>query len=130
MEELLILLLQVFGEVLFQILGSGLLDLLTWAWEGDDSPRSRGCALVMVMVALGGLMGWLTVWLLPHTLLPWSWLRIANLVTGPLISAWFSWRVARWRQERGADTDPRLHATIAGSVCLGMVIVRFVMCAQ
>jgi hypothetical protein len=31
MEELLILLLQVFGGVLFQILGSGLLDLLTWA---------------------------------------------------------------------------------------------------
>lgn len=126
MEELLILLLQAFGEVLFQILGSGLLDLLTWTWEKEDSPRSRGCTLVLVMLVLGGLLGWLSIWLVPHTLLPWAWLRIANLVIGPAISASVSWRIASWRRGRGYDTDPRIHALIAGAACASMVLVRFV----
>ncbi len=126
MEELLILLLQVFGEVLFQILGSGLLDLLTWAWDAEDSPPSRGCTLVLIMLVLGGLLGWLTVWLVQHTLLPWGWLRMMNLVVGPLLSAWVSWRIARWRQNQGHDTDPKLHALMAGVACAGIVLVRFV----
>lgn len=126
MEELIILVLQAFGEVLFQIVGSGLLDLLTWTWGKDDSPRSRGCTLVLVMGLLGALLGWLSVWLVPHALLPWAWLRFANLVIGPAISAWVSWRIAKWRQGRGYDTDPRTHALIAGVACAGMVLVRFV----
>lgn len=130
MEELLILLLQVFAEVFFQIIGSGLLDLLTWTWETDDSQRSRDCALVLVMLVLGGSLGWLTVRLVPHTMLPWGWLRMINLVAGPICSAWISWRIASWRQGRGYDTDPKLHALIAGSACLGMVMVRFVLCAR
>jgi hypothetical protein len=130
MEEVLILLLQVFGEVLFQILGSGLLDLLTWSWEREDSPRSRGCTIALVLFIVGGLLGWLSIWLVPHSLLPWGWLRMINLVIGPICSAWFSWRLARWRQGRGHDTDPKLHALIAGSACFGMVVVRFMLCAR
>ena len=130
MEELLILLLQVFAEVFFQIIGSGLLDLLTWTWDTDDSQRSRGCALVLVMLVLGGSLGWLTVRLVPHTMLPWGGLRMINLVAGPICSAWISWRIASWRQGRGYDTNPKLHALIAGSACFGLVMVRFVLCAR
>jgi len=129
MEELLILFLQMIAQFLGQILGSGMLDSVTWAWEKsykDDSPRSRGCALILIMLVLGGLLGGLSVWLVPHTLLPWAWLRIANLIIGPAISAWVSWRIAKWRQSCGHDTDAQTHALIAGAACTGMVLVRFV----
>jgi hypothetical protein len=126
MEELLILLLQVFGEVLFQILGSGLLDLLTWSWEREDSPRSRGCAIALVLFIVGGLLGWLSLLLVPHSLLPWGWLRMANLVIGPVASGWMSYRIAQWRQRRGYETSPGTHALMAGMACLGMVLVRLV----
>ena len=129
-EEFMILLFQVFGEVLLQILGSGMVDGLTWVWEADDTPRSRGCALLLVMIALGGLLGWLTVYLVPHTMLPWGWLRMMNLITGPLSSSWVSWKVAHVRKAHGQDTDPRLHALIAGSACFGIVVVRFALCVR
>lgn len=130
MEELLILILQIFGEVVLQILGSGMLDVMTWSWENEDSLRSQGCALVLIMCILGGLLGWLSVWMVPHTLLPWAWLRIANLLIGPASSAWVSWRIAKWRMKRGAHTDPSTHAQIAGLACAGMVVVRFVMATR
>jgi hypothetical protein len=125
MEELLILILQGFAEVLLQMLGSGLLDVLTWGIEGDDNRPSRGCTLGILLFAAGCGLGWLSLWLAPHNLLPWGWLRIANLVIGPMLSAWLSWWIARWRQRRDPEVVPRHHVISAALACLGLVLVRF-----
>jgi hypothetical protein len=126
LEELLIVILQVCFETLFQVFGSGLLDLFTWGWEKPAEPTHRGCIQVPLVLAAGMLLGWLSLWLLPHSLLPYSWLRCANLFIGPALSAWIGWRIASWRVACGQRTDPATHAWISGVACIGMVVVRFV----
>ena len=70
-------------------------------------------------------MGGLSLWLMPHCLLPWAWLRIANVVLGPLSFGWISWIFATWRAERHRDVVPWHHAVGAVAACLGWVLVRF-----
>ena len=130
MEDLLVIILQACGEIFFQFFCAGALDWLILFWD-DDSRRTNvpgafAISLIVIMGAVGALIGWLSLFFVPHTLLPWPWLRIANLIIAPWISAYVSWRIATWRRTRDAIASPGTHALIAGAACAGLVAVRFV----
>lgn len=125
MEEALILILQCIAEVLLQAFGSGFLDsLLFWRKE----PSSRSGVLIGIFLSLfviGGFLGWLSLFLVHHTLLPWGWLRMANLIVGPVSSGYVSWLIARWHQKKNPEVHPWFHAGVAAALCFGFVIFRF-----
>lgn len=125
MEEALILILQFIAEVLFQAFGSQLLDFsLFWRKE----PSSQASVLIGIFLSLfviGGFLGWLSLFPLHHTLLPWGWLRMANLIVGPVSSGYVSWLIARWHQKKNPDVHPWFHAAVAAVICFGFVLFRF-----
>lgn len=125
MEEILVLILQCVAELLLQALGSGALDFMTWSWDGGDSGVSRGCLLGILLFVAGGILGGLSLLVLTHHLLPYGWMRMANLVMGPACSGWASWFLVRWRKSRYSDADPGSHGLGAALACLGFVLVRF-----
>ena len=125
MEDILLILLQGIAEIFIQVFGSGILDLFTWRSESRDAHPSRGWILGSLLFIAGCLLGWLSLLLMPHNLVPWGWLRMANLIIGPALSGWVSWRIAYWRQQRNPEVVPRHHAISAAMACLGMVLVRF-----
>ena len=130
MEELLLLIVQVIVEVFAESLTGGLLDALSWFWEASYEKPTLRWLRYPLMVFLGGLIGGLTVWLFPRTLLPFGWLRIANLIVAPVISGLCSRQIARWRQAKGYAIDPDAHGLLAASACLGIVAVRFALCGR
>ena len=125
MEELLILIFQPLLEIFAQILASGLIDLLGWGRDVESRHDSSGCAVGLLLFILGCGLGWLSLLLIPHTLLPWAWLRIANLIVGPLVSGWISWRISVLRKRTNKWVSPSRHAWFAALACFGIVLVRF-----
>jgi hypothetical protein len=62
----------------------------------------------------------------PGAFLAYQWLRIANLIAGPLLAGGVSWLVADWRRRRGAHLVPSLHFWLAFWFVLGFDVVRFI----
>ena len=125
MEEILILIIQPLLELLAQVLASGLMDLLTWRLDSKRDEESSGFIIGLILFLLGCGLGWLSLLVVPHTLLPWAWLRVANLVAGPFISAWVAWKIGKHRLLCDHWTSPSRHAWYAASSCFGIVLVRF-----
>jgi hypothetical protein len=128
LEEILIVILQLVGELILQIL-----IYLPFEWprswrraEGEDR-RESGCAWGILYLLLGALVGWLSVLLFPYVFLPYLWLRVANLIAAPLACGWTSYAFARWRQARGAKTDPAAHFFSGLLFALAFVVARFVL---
>lgn len=125
MEELLIVVLQGLLELAMQLLCS--VPLSAWSWRGEpDCPESRrGCLVLALLVLAGAGLGWLSLLVVPVCVLPWPWLRLANLVVAPVLSGLCSWWIANWRARAGAGGHPGAHALRSGLACTAFVLVRF-----
>src|SRR5947207_2555374 len=89
MEEILVLLLQALIEFTFEMLG------VSGAFPTD----SCGCGAFLAL-AVGALCGWLLNLIHPKVLLPFSWLRMSNLILAPLLSGWIAIKIAEGRLEK------------------------------
>jgi hypothetical protein len=81
---------------------------------------------MVVLFAIGAVCGGLTNWIYQRPLLPYDWLRIINLVVGPLVAGGVGWLIAEWRRRRGTAISPSLHFWIGFWFVLGFDLVRFV----
>lgn len=127
MEEFLIVILQAMFEIVWQSLfyfpfdlpssGSGRKDEGLWGW----------LALFVVVGTLAGIL--LTLWQ-PHVLLPFAWLRIVNLVLGPVLAGSVSYWLAKQRQKRDECVMPWKHFAYASAFTTGVVTIRFIMAAR
>ena len=128
MEDLLILILQAIGEFLLELLAWGPWDWFWWfgdyRWDGQYGP-SRTTAAIISSLAIGAVLGWLSLFLFPAVLVKWAWLRVALLFVSPLISGLMSRTLAQRRQERCAQVDPNFHFWIGLCFSVGFVWVRF-----
>jgi hypothetical protein len=128
LEEILVLVLQLLGELFLQVL-----IYLPFEWPrslrrgGREDPREAGCAWGILYLALGALVGWLSVLVFPRAFLPYVWMQVANLVAAPLACGWTSYAFARWRQARGARTDPPAHFFSGLMFGLAFVVARFLL---
>ena len=123
MEEVLIVILQLFFELLFQLLVYGGFDLLAW-WI-DKHEKGLGCLAMLIFALIGAGFGGIVNLIHPGTYLAYEWLRIANVIVGPLLAGWVSWLFAEWRRRRGAKLVPSLHFWFAFCFVLGFDLVRF-----
>ena len=117
MEEVVVALLQVFFEFFLEVLVYIGIDLLSIK---DSKGRPHGCVIFPLFAVVGMGLGALVNWMHPRPVLPLEWLRVANLIVGPILAGGFSALVARWRQR-----EPWAHFWMAFSFILGYNLVRF-----
>ena len=126
MEEALIIILQVVFELAVQLLLYGGLDLTSLWFGRDEKPGGVGCLMMFVFALIGATFGGLANLIHPGTLLPYAWLRIANLVLGPLLAGRASWWLTDWRRRHGARLVPNMHFWFAFWFVLVFDLVRFI----
>ena len=126
MEELLVLILQFFFEVIFQV-------LLEWPWDeilksrknGSNSESHLGLWIVLSFFA-GAFVGLASLIALPNTLLHSGTARMANLVVAPTISALVPLLLSRSSKRRGGNRpSPKTRAICAACFTFALAIIRF-----
>ena len=127
MEELLILLLQLAIELGFQLLGScDLIDLLPFRSKFQDPIDADGCiGISFAFLLLGALCGLIVNVVHNKVLIPFAWLRIANLIAGPLLSGGISYLLAVRRSAHAPDIKPWTRFWFGFSYTLAFVVIRF-----
>jgi len=122
MEEILLVIIQFLIEVVGQV-------LLELPFEFGDWRRSeleRGSwQRYTAALLLGGLIGGISLWFFPHTMLHQPWLRLANLVAAPLLSAALAHTIASSRMPQRSHIVPAVHGWTAFCFTLGVATVRF-----
>src|ERR1043166_2230278 len=100
MEELLVLIVQVIVEGFLELLIYGGLDLAAFSIRSNEKEGSYGCVMMVVFLVLGAALGGLANMIHPRSFLPYPWLRITNLIAGPILVGIASWLFAEWRRQR------------------------------
>ena len=107
MEEVLLLIVQLVVEVLLQALVYLPFDLPVS--RNEKTGERTGAGWVFVYLALGGIIGGLSLLVAPRLLIHSAPLRLVNLFIGPIAAGGLSWSLAAWRRSRGATTSPWTH---------------------
>lgn len=127
MEELLIVILQFLLETLLESLiywpFDSATDRMLATRRSDSSAVSFPFAVVAIAGAVVGVIS-LIAW--PHTWLRSPFLRIANLVLAPLLSAGSAWLIASRRAPQPMQSPPREHAWFGFAFTTAFVLVRFI----
>jgi hypothetical protein len=127
MEEILVIVLQVTLELAVELLAYGGADFFAALSFGRaERKESSGCGVVLLFGFLGAGMGGIANLIWPRQLLPEAWMRIANMIVGPLIAGAASYVVADLRQRHGATIRPGLHFTMAFLFVISFDVVRFI----
>lgn len=124
MEEALVLLLQFLFELIINIFSYMPFDFLPTRQERGKEAWPAKTSLV-VFFLVGALLGWLSLLLFKHTLIGYSWIRIANVLVAPLISGFYAQLFSGLRKERYPDVLPREHFWQAFNFSLAFALVRF-----
>jgi hypothetical protein len=122
MEELLIVVLQAFLELLVELLLYGGLDIIATLSGSEDKNR---WGLMFLFFMLGAVLGALANLVHPRVLLPYEWLRIGNLLLGPLVVGAIAWYWTERRRRRGRKVVPGYHFLFALLFTLAFDVVRF-----
>ena len=104
MEEAVAILFQVFFELIIQFFGSPGI----W-WATGNEKVDKGCAYIFLHACAGGFLGWVSTLIAPQLVIPFVWMRYANLLIAPLASGAISYGFAVWAKSRGNNWDPQSH---------------------
>jgi hypothetical protein len=116
-EEIAAAVVQVFVEFFLEFAIYVGIDVVSYQTERS---RSYGC-MILGLIALAGMgLGGVVNWMHPQSVLPYLWLRLLNLIGGPLLAGGLSAAIARWR-----GRDPWFHFWMAFCFVLGYNLVRF-----
>jgi hypothetical protein len=123
MEELLIIAVQFLFELALNILANIPFD---WPSKNRRTPEpERIAGWCFFWFALACAVGWLSTFILPHTLLRSPGLRLANTLLSPFVSAYLSRYVATRRRVDNQNIIPRNHFWQGFWFTLGFVLIRF-----
>lgn len=104
MEDILVLILQAVIEIALELLGAA-----DWVPldVGGKSGEEDGCiGLSFLSLIFGAACGGILTLLHSKVLLPFAWLRVANLIVGPLVSGGISYAIAAHRKKANAAINP------------------------
>lgn len=91
-EEIIAVIVQLVLEVGLQVLVSGGIE----AASAVSKKGSGGCGWLIGHGLIGGFCGWLSTLLFPHLMLPYPWLRVANLIVAPFIAGILTAVLDQW----------------------------------
>ena len=87
-------------------------------------PESGSMLLRVVFTAVGGMLGWMSAYFVPFRLLPYSWLRLLNLVVAPIVGGYTAKRIAAYRARDNVLIDPKVHFWNAFWFTLAFALLR------
>ena len=120
MEEIVPIAIQVVIELAIQIFGSPSL-----SWASGNNKVDRGCSYMFLHLFAGAAIGWVSIMVAPHYVLPYAWLRAANLIVTPLVSGTVSYWIAKSANKKGSKWDPQSHFAHGALFALMFGLVRF-----
>jgi hypothetical protein len=98
-------------------------------WHEDKSPagkrRSDDWLIPLAAILLGGILGGLSLIVLPTTILRHEAARLLNLVASPFLSGTLAWWLSQRRVQRNQRSNPRLHFWFAFTFSVVFLVVRF-----
>jgi hypothetical protein len=116
--------------VFVQFLAEGLLNTLVYLpfelpmSRNEKTGERTGCGWHVVYLVLGGVVGAISVLVVPHLLLRSPSMRIANLLIAPLLGGGFSWSLTTIRRSWGSAVSPLTHFWTAFWFVLALNAVR------
>jgi hypothetical protein len=126
-EDLLIILLQFFFEVVLQVLAELPWDLFVGTRHKSSSHEAGPGTWIFLSLAAGAGAGGISLLLFPTTLLHSSTARMANLIVAPVVSGVVSYGF--WRKKRFL-ADREMRAVYAGCFTFGLAVIRFAYAAR
>jgi hypothetical protein len=123
MEEILVIIIQVLFEFIFDVLLNIPFD---WPSKNRTTPEPDSIWPSCFLWFMGAsFLGWVSLLFFKHTLITSPALRVANLALAPLVSATLSKAIATRRAEKNLFIFPRNHYWQAFWFTLGFTMVRF-----
>jgi hypothetical protein len=86
--------------------------------------ESGSLFLRSVLTSVGAILGYLSAYLLPFKLLPYSWLRLVNLIIAPLVGGYVAKTIAAHRAKDDAFIEPKVHFWNAFWFILSFLLLR------
>jgi hypothetical protein len=120
-------LLIVVAQFLTEVVGSALVSIpFDFGRKTPTTQReSESNYSYFLFFAIGGAVGWMSVQLLPQSVLPYSWLRIVNLAVAPLVAGLITRQIAIVRAKENLLIEPRVHFWRAFWFTLALAFIRF-----
>ncbi|MGZ5201321.1 MAG: hypothetical protein ACXWC4_16255 [Telluria sp.] len=123
MEEILVALLQILGEIVLQVAGEALAELGMHGLSGIFERRPHAWLAAIGYVTLGSAVGWISALIVP-ALIASPALRVANLAITPLVAGATTSLIGSWRRRREQELV-RLDRFAYGYLfALSMALVR------
>jgi hypothetical protein len=119
MEELLVIIIQFFIEVIVQVIFELPFDL----FKSKTSEKTEKNFIIAILYVFAGVVvGCISLWVFPNSLIQNSWLRCVNLIVAPLISYSLSKRLSKNKE----NVNPIIQARFAFLFTFSLVAVRLV----
>lgn len=127
MEEIIILIIQGIVEFLFEFFSYLPWDWWSYDWYSDEREDRHGSFVwtLIISLVIGGVLGWLSIYIFPTVLVKWGWLRIALLFISPLGSGMMARTMTQLRAENNKNIDANAHFWISLCFSVGLVWIRF-----
>jgi len=71
--------------------------------------ESASGILILLFATIGGMLGWMSAYFIPFALLPYPWLRVANVIASPLAGGLTARAVAGYRAHENVFVEPKVH---------------------
>lgn len=123
MEELFVMALQVIFE-------AALYGSVCCGVPVEKAEASRSTAPLWISLILGAIIGGLSLIWLPDAMLPWGWLRVANLIVTPILVGGVCYAFAVLIYGRKAERQHLLHFVCSAAFGFAVALVRFVYAAK
>lgn len=125
MEEIVVLILQVFFEAFFNAIISLPFEWLFSTRYSDNVQNVKGCLFPILFIVVGAGCGWVSLLILPNLLIAIPALRLVNFIFAPLMAGSMSVYLASWRQKEGKLEYGLFHFFNAFFFTLAFVGVRW-----
>ena len=126
-EDLIIVIVQ----FTFEVLGSAFIGSpFGFSARKPSEPESTSGGYQIVFALAGALLGYVSAYLLPFKLLPYSWLRLLNLVIAPIAGGYVANAIATHRAKADPLIEPKVHFWNAFSFILPFALLRLAYVAR
>jgi hypothetical protein len=127
MEDLIIVIVQ----FTFEVIGSAFIGSpFGFNARKPTQPESTSGSDQVVFALAGALLGYVSAYLLPLKLLPYSWLRLLNLVVAPIAGGYVAKAIAIYRGKADPLIEPQVHFWNAFSFILPFALLRLAYVAR
>jgi hypothetical protein len=126
MGEILMMLILFIAESVLELVLCIPLDYLTYKYEKKKGKGEDILFYLAFSVIFGAIFGVASVMFFPHALIPWGWMRIANLIIAPCLVGFAYGAIAILYTKKKEYVFPKTHFWSAFIFVLCIMLIRFI----